>query len=308
MGALLLLLGSLAGLVRAASATVTQDDLNALQNSLKTQISQGSAANSTAGADFRGRTASQDIADWVTQSATQKRLEELLGEQDDSARRAAREILVDQMRRVILINDYWTTWPNLKRERDLWDQWAQLVLPQSSATDSIQRVRDREAEFAKTYVPSADPAVLDADLNSLLRLYNHERLSLSKDANAKWVTIPGRLEGRSRQTPCPTPSTSDTTDNRPNRQVAVTASPNVSDYYPAEARRSGSTGRVLVRLRVDETGCAQRFDVIESTGDPLLDHGALLVAEQMTFKPATAGGKPVASSPTLPVTFDLKDQ
>jgi TonB family protein len=306
--ATVLLLASLIRPVQAIGATATQDDLNALQNALRKEIQEGPAAKSTQGADFRGRTASQDIADWVAEPATKKRLDELLAEQDDTARRAAMAILVDQARRMILVNDYWNTWPNLKRERDLWDQWVKLLLPQTSASDSIQRVKDREAEFTKTsYVPGADPAVLEADLNSLSKMYNRERLSLAKDANAKLATMSGRLPSRSRQTPCPSVEPSSGAATQPNRPVSVTGSPDVGLYYPDEARRSGSTGRVLVRLYIDDTGCAKKFEVVESAGDPTLDDAALRYAEGMRFRPALKDGKPVASEPKVPVNFALAD-
>jgi TonB family protein len=62
-----------------------------------------------------------------------------------------------------------------------------------------------------------------------------------------------------------------------------------------------------LRLDIDETGCARNFQVVESTGDPLLDDAALRYAEAMRFRPATADGKPKHSSPELPVKFALAD-
>jgi TonB family protein len=298
---------SMAGGALAAEATLTQDQVKALQTALKADLSDGPAAKSKDAVDFRGRTAAQDIADWVSAADTKQRLDGFLAtsENDETARRNAATILVDQIRRMRLIDAYWKSWPMLKRERDLWDQWAQLVTPQSVATDSIQRVKDREAGFAKTYVPTADPAVLDADLQSLLKLYNHERLSLAKEANAKLATMNGRLPSRTRQSPCPAASPADSTDTRPTRPVAVTSQPSVADYYPDDVRRSESSGRVLLKLTIDEAGCAKKFDVLESTGDPLLDDAALRFAEAMRFKPAFADGKPAQTSVRLPVMFSL---
>jgi TonB family protein len=312
--AALLLLGPLMAAAQTTPRTVTQEDIDAGQKALQSALTSGAAAKSTAGADFRGRTAAQDIADWTMQPAVKQRLDELIGEQDATARGAAITILADQMRRIVLINHYWNTWPLLKRERDLWDKWVQLVLPQTSATDSVQRVKAREAEFAKTYVPGTDPAVLDADMQSLLTLYNRERLSISKDANAKLAAAPGGMPSRTRQTPCPTDTPSSgsdgaagASDSSSSHAARVTQTPSLAAYYPDEARRSASTGRVLLRLDIDETGCARNFQVVESTGDPLLDDAALRYAEAMRFRPATADGKPKHSSPELPVKFALAD-
>ena len=76
--------------------------------------------------------------------------------------------------------------------------------------------------------------------------------------------------------------------------------------YPAEARKRGAQGRVIMKFVVDETGRITD-PVVERGADPALDAEALRVVKAMPpWKPGRQNGKPVAVLYRVPVTFRLQ--
>jgi TonB family protein len=68
--------------------------------------------------------------------------------------------------------------------------------------------------------------------------------------------------------------------------AAVTApvrGPNTLDYYPAEAKREGISGRVGLECSVDAKGRARDIVVTES-GGPILDDAAKKLLADMRFR------------------------
>lgn len=80
----------------------------------------------------------------------------------------------------------------------------------------------------------------------------------------------------------------------------------VKPGYPPVARRRGETGRVLVQVELDATGTVLKAFVIESSGYQRLDVAAETAAKQTHYVAARVDGLSVASSTTLPYTFELK--
>lgn len=72
------------------------------------------------------------------------------------------------------------------------------------------------------------------------------------------------------------------------------------EYRPNERR----TGRVVVRVRVDETGRAADSLLAESSGDPYLDAAVLATVPVMRFKPAMSRDRTVAAWTDLPIAFE----
>jgi TonB family protein len=89
--------------------------------------------------------------------------------------------------------------------------------------------------------------------------------------------------------------------------VSVRSIVDLGKYYPDEARRASITGRIVLRLSIDAAGCERQAEVIRSSGAPELDAAAIQVAEDMRFYPAQQRGKVVASQPSIPIKFELKD-
>lgn len=75
--------------------------------------------------------------------------------------------------------------------------------------------------------------------------------------------------------------------------------------FPAEARRAGIQGAVIVEVVIDQEGCVRHPRVLK--GVPSLDGAALAAVQSWTFQPATFGDKIVAVHYVLAVPFNLND-
>jgi TonB family protein len=78
----------------------------------------------------------------------------------------------------------------------------------------------------------------------------------------------------------------------------------LQEYRPTERRE----GRVVVRVRVDETGRAADSLLAESSGDPYLDAAVLATVPVMRFKPAMSRDRRVAAWTELPIAFETPAQ
>lgn len=76
--------------------------------------------------------------------------------------------------------------------------------------------------------------------------------------------------------------------------------------YPAESRRAGESGTVILRVEVDAAGRARSVSVARSCGFPRLDRAACEAVKRWRFRPAVRGGAKVAAAVNVPVRFDLR--
>lgn len=76
--------------------------------------------------------------------------------------------------------------------------------------------------------------------------------------------------------------------------------------YPAEARRVGVEGVVVLRIEVRADGTVGEVGIDRSSGSPLLDRPAIERAREWTFAPATQDGHAIACQITYPVEFKLR--
>ena len=74
--------------------------------------------------------------------------------------------------------------------------------------------------------------------------------------------------------------------------------------YPAEARRQGIEGMVVVKMLVDEEGRASRMEILKGIGYGC-DREALRVLERAQFIPATVDGEAVKAWHTHPIKFKI---
>jgi periplasmic protein TonB len=82
---------------------------------------------------------------------------------------------------------------------------------------------------------------------------------------------------------------------------------NPEPLYPAAARRRHQEGLVLLSVRVTAQGHAEKVEVKQSSGFPLLDEAALTAVHDWEFLPARVGAIPLASEIEVPVRFKLTD-
>jgi len=81
----------------------------------------------------------------------------------------------------------------------------------------------------------------------------------------------------------------------------------INPEYPAEAKKKGIEGKVVISTLVDKTGRPAKVEITESSGHKMLDEAALKAAQKAQFKPATQAGGPVAVWVSYTVKFALDD-
>ncbi|XAH24037.1 energy transducer TonB [Xylophilus sp. GW821-FHT01B05] len=86
----------------------------------------------------------------------------------------------------------------------------------------------------------------------------------------------------------------------------VTGIESVAPFYPAESRRRGEQGRVLMRVQVGPGGQAAQVELLQSSGFPLLDAAAIDCVRQWRFLPTAAAPAPAGSWREVPLTFTLQ--
>jgi protein TonB len=77
--------------------------------------------------------------------------------------------------------------------------------------------------------------------------------------------------------------------------------------YPWLSRQKGEEGRVVLRVAVDDGGRAIDVAVLGSSGYGRLDRAAAAAVRRWRFAPANSGGRAVAGTVDVPVTFRLSD-
>lgn len=76
--------------------------------------------------------------------------------------------------------------------------------------------------------------------------------------------------------------------------------------YPRASRRAGESGRVVLRVFIDEAGLPRQVQVNQSTGFARLDEAAINAVQKARFKPYSDNGQPVAGWALVPLSFDLE--
>jgi len=76
--------------------------------------------------------------------------------------------------------------------------------------------------------------------------------------------------------------------------------------YPRLSRRAGESGRVLLRVFIDEAGLPAQLRVQSSSGYPRLDEAAIAAVQKARFKPYSENGRPMAGWALIPLSFDLE--
>jgi TonB family protein len=261
------------------------------------------------GPDARGRTLAQDIADWVLTDDARRLLD---GDNAvrESPRRSVRSASVppnsplsleELQRRLSLIGVYWLQQPTLRRQRALW-LLALDSAPREKADASRVRVASLESRLQQDLAPTMTLDELKHEIMMLTSAYDWERGVLVAFA----PDIHGATLDRPPDLPCPAPETRDP-GSVPTHGLRAIKKPVASDFYPRNARQDRLTGKVLVEVTVDATGCGRRFEIVRSSGAPALDEAALELAAHVEYGFAERDGKPIEAVARMPVNFLLSD-
>lgn len=89
-------------------------------------------------------------------------------------------------------------------------------------------------------------------------------------------------------------------------ELAVACPERSAPAYPAQSRRFGETGTVVLRVELDESGRVAVARVNSSSGHVRLDEAALAVVKTWRCTPATRNGQPVRAVALQPFKFVLQ--
>ena len=81
---------------------------------------------------------------------------------------------------------------------------------------------------------------------------------------------------------------------------------NPKPAYPANSRRLGEQGKVIVRVLIGSDGTAQKAEVRQSSGFERLDLAALATVQRWRYVPGKRGGVPETMWFSVPVNFVLE--
>jgi protein TonB len=80
------------------------------------------------------------------------------------------------------------------------------------------------------------------------------------------------------------------------------------DYYPDASRRANETGRCMVQATVAVDGRIIAAALQSSTGYERLDQACIQGVRGQRMLPATEGGKPIESTVSIPITWNLSEK
>ena len=81
----------------------------------------------------------------------------------------------------------------------------------------------------------------------------------------------------------------------------------VRPTYPRYSRRHDQEGTVVLKVKISSEGEQTNITVISSSGYSRLDRAAIRTLERASFAPARTGGREVASTKQITVTFKLEE-
>ena len=89
-------------------------------------------------------------------------------------------------------------------------------------------------------------------------------------------------------------------------RLTVLFQPDADAYYPSFSKRQGEQGSAAVRLIIDESGSVTDTLLLQSSGFPRLDRGAVEIGRRYRFKPYMVDGHAEKISTNLLIKFNLK--
>jgi TonB family protein len=73
--------------------------------------------------------------------------------------------------------------------------------------------------------------------------------------------------------------------------------------YPAEAKKAGITGKIIIKVLISKTGLVLESEMVKSI--PGLDEAAIEAIKKVRFKPGKFEGKPVEVWIRIPISFEI---
>lgn len=256
--------------------------------------------------DFRGRSFQQDAAQWVLTPDTRKRLGELRAKAEaasdlrtaESHLVEARLLLARDAKLAAELDEYWRGSSPAPYWRKYWDGLftanevpvatpdAVLLTLEARIREALDRGDFKAAAAEARLLP---PALGDAIDRAAGRLVESRK---------------GAASFAARRTPCPPAEPSDHRRGYPR----IHSSGDLEAFYPARAKNLGEQSTVVLRVRVNRSGCGEQVATVIRSGLPEMDEAALSWFETARFSPAWKAGRTVDSTTLAKVRFRMKDE
>ena len=81
--------------------------------------------------------------------------------------------------------------------------------------------------------------------------------------------------------------------------------PNLERHYPAAAKRLRLTGNTVVRIKIDAAGRVVNVQILSSDPPGVFDQAARRAAKELSYRPATKNGRPMASTRKMELRWEL---
>ncbi len=251
-------------------------------------LASASSLSAWFGRDIRGRLATDDVNQVI---------EAMKSDSAVTSSDARRKALDEDKQRLTWLGAYWSEYPALTHNRDLWTTFLQK---NRWPSDTAHQPSVVSAEAQLQEILRGPVSAEWAERARLLRHgYIDERRLLVRhppavaNGTAQWVA---------RASDCPPPAPSTSGGKMPK---VGTASQSIESLWPTESKRLGEQGTVLASIRVSERGCVTGVSIVGSSGSDMMDTAVRKYVESVVFLPAELNGTAVQSVATLPVDFKL---
>ena len=290
--------------------------------SLQRQIWQGHDLSQTSQPDAVGRRIADDLDEYVMTESARAHIEALRATLPEAVPEGSKIVassawdpfdkaLTAEYCKITLISVYWIIHNASQFHRGLIEPVIE-ALPADQADQARKRLaavamddqQVRERIFPRLNrcpdISGLDESLGDITPASVSRPFNELRAALIGQLQDPTL---GKAAWKDRSGDCG-PSAQKTSGKR---TPAYAVLPDISKFYPPEARAFQVEGVVRVMIAIDAQGCVKAVALAQSSGSDQLDDAGLDAAQQMSFLPAEQDGKAVDSTVAVPIRFSLRD-
>jgi protein TonB len=246
--------------------------------------------NARIGKDLRGKSLEDDMHDLLQQMKSDVAM-------TPSSEGSREQYVMTETQRASWLDTYWTSYPQLQRNRDMWAEFLlKNHLPSITPHGPAVAKAEEALLSALARPPSADWVEREHELQ---QAYVKERSDYVNSHAPDKNQLPPRTPRRTR---CP--PTAATTSGGTAPKYLRSARP-LEEMYPMESRRLGEEGTVLAALDISDTGCITAKSIVGWSGSDLLDAAVLDWLETVEFIPAGVDGHALATTEIMPIVFKL---
>lgn len=145
-------------------------------------------------------------------------------------------------------------------------------------------------------VPPPPPQMVSAAIPTI----EPPLISIAEEPAPNAITV-----AQVQQQPAPAPQPANATP-REITDVAYIEPP--APKYPAESKRTGEEGLVILRVVINEAGRAAQIEIERSSGHARLDAAARVAVEHALFKPYIENGVARVAMAKIPIEFSWKSR